>query len=106
MLDPWEAIQSEYTPTAKVLDHFQHEIKQVYSGAKVMLLAGADLLQTMSVPGVWSEDDLDSILGGHGIFVVERIGTDIDKAVGDLQKWKDHIYVSFYNRAKSPLGPA
>jgi nicotinic acid mononucleotide adenylyltransferase len=40
MVDPWEAIQPEYMPTALVLDHFEHEINDV--------LGGADLIQTMS----------------------------------------------------------
>ena len=80
-------------PTALVLDHFQHEINQVLDGAKIMLLAGADLIQTMSTPDVWSADDLDHILGGYGTFIVERTGTDIDDAVANLQKWKDNIYV-------------
>jgi nicotinamide mononucleotide adenylyltransferase len=61
MVDPWEALQPIYIPTAKVLDHFQHEINEVLGGAerpdgtrvpmRPMLLAGADLLQTMSTPG-------------------------------------------------------
>jgi len=80
-------------PTAQVLDHFQHEISKVISGAKVMLLAGADLIQTMSTPGVWSPDDLDHILGVYGTFILERTGTDVDDALTNLQKWKDNIYV-------------
>src|ERR1700726_2057414 len=85
MVDPWEALQSEYMPTAQVLDHFQHEIGQVLPGAKIILLAGADLIQTMSTPGVWSGDDLDHILGAYGAFIVERTGTDIDDALASLQ---------------------
>lgn len=103
MVDSWEAIQPAYVPTAQVLDHFQHEINEVMGGAlrpdgtrvpvKVMLLAGADLAQTMSQPGVWSENDLDHILGGYGTFIVERTGTDIDDALSNLQKWRENIYV-------------
>jgi nicotinamide mononucleotide adenylyltransferase len=58
MVDPWEAIQPEYMPTALVLDHFEHEINEVLGGAerpdgsrvpvRIALLAGADLIQTMS----------------------------------------------------------
>ena len=62
MVDPWEALQPEYTPTAQVLDHFHHEINEVLGGARkqgggariltrVMLLAGADLIGSMSTPG-------------------------------------------------------
>jgi nicotinamide mononucleotide adenylyltransferase len=52
VVDPWEALQPTYIPTAKVLDHFQHEINEVLGGAerldgtrvpmRIMLLAGAD----------------------------------------------------------------
>lgn len=103
MVDSWEAIQKEYQPTALVLDHFEHEINVVRGGVdigngerkpvRVALLAGADLIQTMSTPGVWSEEDLDHILGRYGTFIVERSGTDIDDALASLQPWKENIYV-------------
>lgn len=103
MVDPWEAAQTEYIPTAQVLDHFEHEINEVLGGAerpdgsrvpvRIALLAGADLIQTMSTPGVWSEADLDHILGRFGTFIVERTGTDIDDALANLQPYKDNIYV-------------
>jgi nicotinamide mononucleotide adenylyltransferase len=67
MVDPWEAFQS-YQRTAVVLDHFDHEINTVLGGVqtasgerrdvRVMLLAGSDLIATMSEPGVWAEDDV------------------------------------------------
>jgi nicotinamide mononucleotide adenylyltransferase len=103
MVDPWEAIQTEYMPTARVLDHFEHEINVILGGAerldgsripvRIALLAGADLIQTMSTPGIWSEKDLDHILGRFGTFIVERTGTDIDDALANLQPYKDKIYV-------------
>ena len=122
MVDPWEAIQKEYTRTALVLDHFDYEINVVRGGialyepgreneareladpgvdgnqplrkpVRVALLAGADLIGTMSTPGVWSPKDLDHILGRYGAFIVERTGTDIDKALADLKQWKNNIYV-------------
>ena len=67
MVDPWEAIQS-YQRTAVVLDHFDYEINTRLGGVetsdgeqrnvRVMLLAGSDLIATMSEPGVWSEPDV------------------------------------------------
>lgn len=103
MVDPWEAVQTDYMPTALVLDHFEREINQVIGGVettegnkrpvRIVLLAGADLVQTMSTPGVWSERDLDHILGRYGTFIVERTGTDIDDALTNLQPWKENIYV-------------
>ncbi|KAJ5991173.1 hypothetical protein N7499_011716 [Penicillium canescens] len=103
MVDTWEPIQKEYQPTAVVLDHFDHEINTVRKGVdagngtrkpvRIALLAGADLIHTMSTPGVWSEKDLDHILGKYGSFIVERSGTDIDEALASLQPWKDNIHV-------------
>ncbi|KAH8689537.1 nicotinamide mononucleotide adenylyl transferase [Talaromyces proteolyticus] len=103
MIDPWEAFHKEYQPTAVVLDHFDHEINVVRQGVdcgdgtrkpvRVALLAGADLIHTMSTPGVWSDKDLDHILGRYGAFIVERNGTDIDEALAALQPWRDNIHV-------------
>ena len=103
MVDPWEAMQKEYTRTALVLDHIDHEVNAVRDGImtasgerkriRVALLAGADLIETMSTPGVWSSSDLDHILGRYGAFIVERTGTDIDHALAQLQPWKKNICV-------------
>lgn len=90
MVDTWEPMQKEYQPTAVVLDHFDHEINTVREGidagngsrkpVRVALLAGADLIHTMSTPGVWSEKDLDHILGKYGVC---------------------HVYREFYTRVRS-----
>ena len=103
MVDPWEALQKEYTRTALVLDHFEREINVIHRGittktgerkaVHVALLAGADLIGTMSTPGLWSAKDLNHILGRYGAFIVERLGTDIDEALANLQPWKDNIHV-------------
>lgn len=59
-VDPWEPLHKEYLPTVKVLDHFDYELNEVLGGIQVdgekrhihvALLAGADLIQTMSTPG-------------------------------------------------------
>lgn len=103
MVHSWEAVQKKYQPTAVVLDWLDHEINVLGGGietstgerkpVRVALLAGADLIQTMSTPGVWSDKDLDHILGRYGTFIVERTGTDIDDALASLQPWKENIYV-------------
>lgn len=103
MVDTWEAEDTEYQPTALVLDHFDHEINIVRKGVEaangerkkvqIALLAGADLIQTMSQPGVWAEKDLDHILGQYGSFIVERAGTDVEEALASLQNYRENIYV-------------
>ncbi|KPM40254.1 hypothetical protein AK830_g6306, partial [Neonectria ditissima] len=102
-VDPWEAESPTYIPTARVLDHFDYEINEVMGGvecpdgsrkrARVVLLAGLDLIQTMSTPGVWGERDLDHILGHHGVFALERTGTEIDSALTNLKQWEQNIYI-------------
>ncbi|KDQ55253.1 hypothetical protein JAAARDRAFT_181249 [Jaapia argillacea MUCL 33604] len=102
MVDPWEAFQS-YQRTAVVLDHFDYEINTVLGGVqtidgehrnvRVMLLAGSDLISTMSEPGVWSEDDLDHILGRYGCLIIERAGSDMDQATDNLARWRHNIFL-------------
>lgn len=87
MVDAWEALQPDYTPTARVLDHFEEEINvkrggvQTQSGGarkcKIMLLAGGDLITSMGEPGVWADADLEHILGLYGCIIVERTGSDV-----------------------------
>ncbi|GAA5962913.1 hypothetical protein JCM3765_005917 [Sporobolomyces pararoseus] len=100
MLDPWEARQPGYTPTAQVLDHFDHELNTVRGGAdvvitdsetgetriekrriRIMLLAGSDLILTMSEPGVWAEKDLHHILGIYGCYIIERAESELDQTI-------------------------
>ena len=72
-----EAAQSEYQPTAVVLDHVYSSVSALLpAGQKlqVSLLCGADLLMSM-LPGVWSIHDLDHILGDYGLFVIVRTGS-------------------------------
>lgn len=86
MVDPWEAFQS-YQRTAIVLDHFDHEINTVLGGVhtasgehrrvRVMLLAGSDLIGTMSEPGVWSYSDVSQIASSQS-------DKDINSAFFDL----------------------
>ncbi|KAK0345222.1 Nicotinamide/nicotinic acid mononucleotide adenylyltransferase 1 [Friedmanniomyces endolithicus] len=101
-VDPWEALHEEYLETAKVLDHFHQEINVEMGGVetpagrkqcKIALLAGADLIQTMSTPGVWDPKDIDYILKNFGAFIVERTGTDIDEALSTLQPYTPNIFV-------------
>jgi len=107
MVDPWEATQTAYVPTAQVLDHFARELAAALDGGGVLsadgagpvapriaVLAGADLVQTMSTPGVWAAADLAHILGRFSVFVVERESTDMDEALAGLPpRWRHNIHV-------------
>ncbi|KAG6335489.1 hypothetical protein ID866_3596 [Astraeus odoratus] len=102
MVDPWEAYQN-YQRTAVVLDHFDYEINTVLGGVqtqdgehrdvRIMLLAGSDLISTMSEPGVWSYQDLEHILGRYGTFIIERAGSAMEQAIDSLARWRNNIYM-------------
>ncbi|XP_063834614.1 nicotinamide/nicotinic acid mononucleotide adenylyltransferase 1 [Ostrinia nubilalis] len=42
----------------------------------IKLLCGADLLESFATPGLWSDEDLETIVGRHGLVVVSRAGSD------------------------------
>ncbi|RSM12693.1 hypothetical protein CDV31_006269 [Fusarium ambrosium] len=102
-VDPWEAKSPTTIPTAQVLDHVDYEINEVMGGiecedgtkrhAKIVLLAGLDLVQTMSTPGVWEKGDLDHILGKYGLFALERRGTETEPALASLKQWRHNIHI-------------
>ncbi|KAJ7594900.1 hypothetical protein C8J56DRAFT_451558 [Mycena floridula] len=102
MVDAWEAFLP-YQRTAVVLDHVDYEINTILGGiqtedgehrnVKVMLLAGSDLISTMSEPGVWSYEDLDHILGRYGCFIVERAGSDMVQSIDGLARWRNNIHL-------------
>ena len=100
-LDSWEAAHEKYLPTAIVLDHFDREInvtgvKTIDGGrkhVKIGFIAGADLLDSMTKPGVWSEEDLHYILGKYDLFIIERMGTDLSHTIRQLERFKGKIHI-------------
>lgn len=102
-LDKWEALQEDYQPTALVLDHFSQELNSSLGShgtessdrqpVRIALLAGADLLQSMNIPGVWSDESLSHIMSHYPLFIVERFGTDVENAKAPLERWKGNIHV-------------
>lgn len=90
-IDSWESEQSTNQETIKVLDH----VRQKFSVCRIMLVCGADLLQSFNTPGVWAHDDVKRILN-YGIVVISRPGTNIGEIVNNnvlLCGQKDKIFV-------------
>ncbi|KAF2363952.1 Cytidyltransferase-like domain [Trinorchestia longiramus] len=50
--------------------HMQHE------PVTVKLLCGADLLESFGKPGVWKEEDIETIIGKFGLVVITREGSN------------------------------
>ncbi|KAL4710039.1 hypothetical protein ACJJTC_011624 [Scirpophaga incertulas] len=47
----------------------------------VKLLCGADLLESFATPGLWADEDIETIVGRHGLVVVSRVGSDPGKFI-------------------------
>ena len=103
-LDNWEAAKDEYSTTRVVLDHFKDEINSILGGSyetadgkrkpvQIALLAGADLVDSMNTPGVWSEEDLHYILGNYPLFILERKGTDLSQTIAQLERFMGNFYI-------------
>ena len=63
--DEWETKQKEWTRTRLSLDRMHIEVNKGNTSGKdirVMLLCGADILDSMVTPGVWTESDLHVLL--------------------------------------------
>merc|ERR1712046_449612 len=69
---PWECMQDGWTQTAIVLSMLQDDVSKMYPGARLMLLCGADLLE--SFPAIkedgsplWAPEDQRLILSKCGV---------------------------------------
>lgn len=85
MVDPWEAKQSSYQRTLTVLNRVEFSLRT--SGLvnadsfKVMLLCGADLLESFTMPGVWIPDQVKAICCDHGVVCISREGKNVEKLI-------------------------
>uniref|UniRef100_A0A8D8UGU2 Nicotinamide-nucleotide adenylyltransferase n=1 Tax=Cacopsylla melanoneura TaxID=428564 RepID=A0A8D8UGU2_9HEMI len=99
----WEAKQLDWTRTRVALDHHEDELNQQLNNQtndkitvkrprhdsdssdskriQVMLLCGADVLESMGIPNVWDPDDINHIAGHHGIVVITRGDTNPAKFI-------------------------
>lgn len=57
-VDGWESEQSQYQRTIEVLGSLQARLSSRFPSVQVMFLAGADLVQSFRVPGLWTADDV------------------------------------------------
>ena len=70
--DDWEATQNDHLPTAQVLKCLQERLRIDYGECRVIFLAGADLICTFVIPGLWLPTDIEYILKCHSIVAIDR----------------------------------
>lgn len=78
-VDAWEARQAQYQTTLRVLTSVEQRLRDFYGEVRVMFLAGADLIRSFDVPGMWSPDDLNRILSHHGCIAIDRWQSDLSE---------------------------
>uniref|UniRef100_A0A3Q1BME4 Nicotinamide-nucleotide adenylyltransferase n=2 Tax=Amphiprion ocellaris TaxID=80972 RepID=A0A3Q1BME4_AMPOC len=124
-VDSWEGIQPEWLETAKVVRHHYEELLAMENnddvdtvkyvkkrrieenfegsashngrdGVRLMLLCGADVLESFGIPNLWKPEDIVEIVGSHGLVCVTRSGNDPHKFIHEsdvLWKYRKNIHI-------------
>ncbi|XP_034445697.1 nicotinamide/nicotinic acid mononucleotide adenylyltransferase 1-like [Hippoglossus hippoglossus] len=98
-VDSWESLQPEWVETVEVIRHYYEKLLETQQkcdetdtyeasspqnrsdGPQLMLLCGADFLESFGVPNLWKQEDIDEIVGGYGLVCITRTGYDPHKFV-------------------------
>mmetsp|Transcript_24493 Transcript_24493/g.66849 ORF Transcript_24493/g.66849 Transcript_24493/m.66849 type:complete len:319 (-) Transcript_24493:492-1448(-) len=72
---------------------YRESTPQAEPNPQVMLLCGADVLASFTIPGVW--EDPDTLLREHGVACIVREGTDMDALLQHelLKRHQDNIVI-------------
>ncbi|XP_067449707.1 nicotinamide/nicotinic acid mononucleotide adenylyltransferase 1 [Thunnus thynnus] len=125
-VDSWESLQPEWVETAKVVRHHYEElltteqnnddvdtvkytkkrrIQENCEGTSehkrrdnphLMLLCGADVLESFGTPNLWKQEDIAEIVGRYGLVCISRSGNDPHKFIHQsdmLWKYRKNIHV-------------
>ncbi|KAJ0170703.1 hypothetical protein K1T71_013475 [Dendrolimus kikuchii] len=71
-------------------DNLMERLNGNTEGITIKLLCGADLLESFATPGLWSDDDMEAIVGRHGLVVVTRAGSDPGKFIYESDMLTKH----------------
>lgn len=119
-LSTWETRQSTWTRTRISLQHHQNLVNLIsydtnniksnipnedlewipenirnnpdQAPIEIKLLCGADLLESFGKRDVWLEEDIDAIVGQHGLVVITREGSNPNKFIYDSDILSRHMH--------------
>ncbi|XP_055636860.1 nicotinamide/nicotinic acid mononucleotide adenylyltransferase 3 isoform X2 [Toxorhynchites rutilus septentrionalis] len=103
-LSEWETQQEEWTRTRLSLQYHQNYInsylkdsssinnqyipawipetlKKTSGHVQLKLLCGGDLLESFAKPGLWKDEDIEAIVGQHGLVVISRAGSNAEQFI-------------------------
>ncbi|XP_071568010.1 nicotinamide/nicotinic acid mononucleotide adenylyltransferase 1 isoform X2 [Temnothorax nylanderi] len=118
-LSTWETTQNCWTKTRMCLQQHQNLLNSMLSNSndikhhlqiedtdwipenvknssdntpiQIKLLCGADLLESFGICGLWLEEDIDAIVGEHGLVVITREGSNPNKFIYDSDILSKHM---------------
>ncbi|GBG82083.1 hypothetical protein CBR_g34363 [Chara braunii] len=100
MVDHWEVSQPTYPRTIELLRRMDRILNGPENrGAertRIVLICGADLLQSFTIPGVWIEDQVREILSSYGVVCITRGSIDVRKIIVEndlLYEYRRNIVV-------------
>eukprot|EP00887_Chlorella_sp_A99_P005479 scaffold1.g5479.t1 len=76
MVDAWEVEQRQYTRTL-----YEPGASCPPVLPRVMLVCGADVLNSMADPAMWRQDLLETLLSRHGVVCITRSGSETAKVL-------------------------
>ncbi|XP_029173321.1 uncharacterized protein LOC114942181 isoform X2 [Nylanderia fulva] len=119
-LSTWETRQNCWTKTRLCLQHHQNLLNSMLCNSndikhhlqmddtewipenvknssdntpiQIKLLCGADLLESFGICGLWLEEDIDAIVGEHGLVVITREGCNPNKFIYDSDILSKHMH--------------
>ncbi|KRY13491.1 Nicotinamide mononucleotide adenylyltransferase 1 [Trichinella patagoniensis] len=121
-VDPWECEQKQWSRTVLVLRHARELLKSVRENSEtpatytallnicmkhkeklvqgndcqIMLLCGADFLESFSIPGLWTSEDIEEIVKTFGLVVITRKNSDPFRFVHEsdiLYRYRKNVHI-------------
>uniref|UniRef100_A0A3Q4MFS0 Nicotinamide/nicotinic acid mononucleotide adenylyltransferase 3 n=1 Tax=Neolamprologus brichardi TaxID=32507 RepID=A0A3Q4MFS0_NEOBR len=74
----------------------KRRIEENHHDLQLMLLCGADVLESFGIPNMWKQEDIAEIVGRHGLVCISRSNSDPHKFIHQsdlLWKYRKNIHI-------------
>ncbi|XP_062316271.1 nicotinamide/nicotinic acid mononucleotide adenylyltransferase 1 isoform X1 [Osmerus eperlanus] len=83
----------KYAKKRRIAEHAYESPSSLHTrkdGPQLMLLCGADVLESFGVPNLWKADDITEIVGRYGLVCITRSGNDPHKFIHQSDTLWEH----------------